>query len=63
MTDRKHQLDTVAVGSLLLCCLLWGLNQVAAKVALTQIPPLLQAGTRSLTAAALRRAVGPRPRH
>jgi len=53
MTDRKHQLDTVAVGSLLLCCLLWGLNQVAAKVALTQIPPLLQAGTRSLTAAAL----------
>ena len=53
MTDRKHHLDSVAVSSLLLCCLLWGLNQVAAKVALAEIPPLLQAGMRSLLAAEL----------
>ena len=53
MTDRKHHLDSVAVSSLLLCCLLWGLNQVAAKVALAEIPPLLQAGMRSLLAAVL----------
>lgn len=53
MTERKAQLDTVAIPSLLLCCALWGLNQVAAKVALAQIPPLLQAGARSLVAALL----------
>lgn len=53
MTERKAQLDTVAISSLLLCCALWGLNQVAAKVALAQIPPLLQAGMRSLVAAVL----------
>lgn len=51
--DRKHHLDAVAVASLLLCCVLWGLNQVAAKVALAEIPPLLQAAGRSLGAAVL----------
>ena len=53
MSERKHHLDGFAVGSLLLCCLLWGLNQVAAKFALAQLPPLAQAGARSLAAAAL----------
>lgn len=53
MSDRRAHLDTLAIGSLLLCCVLWGLNQVAAKVALTEIPPLVQAGMRSLVAAAL----------
>ncbi|MED5621572.1 DMT family transporter [Ideonella sp. BN130291] len=53
MNERKHHLDAVAVSSLLLCCLLWGLNQVAAKVALAEIPPLLQAGMRSLVAGGL----------
>ena len=31
MTQRKAQLDTLAVASLIGCCFLWGLNQVAAK--------------------------------
>ena len=53
MTDRQQRLDTVAVSSLLLCCLLWGLNQVAAKIGLAEIPPLLQAGLRSLAAGLL----------
>ncbi len=53
MTDRKSRLDAVAVASLVLCCALWGVNQVAAKVALAEIPPLLQAGARSLGAALL----------
>jgi drug/metabolite transporter (DMT)-like permease len=53
MTDRKQHLDSVAVSSLLLCCVLWGLAQVATKVALAQIPPLLQAGARSLAGAVL----------
>lgn len=51
--DRKHHLDSIAIASLLLCCVLWGLNQVAAKVALAEIPPLLQAAARSLGAAVL----------
>jgi drug/metabolite transporter (DMT)-like permease len=53
LDTRKTHLDAVAVGSLLLCCALWGLNQVAAKVALADIPPLTQAAARSLGAALL----------
>ncbi len=53
MTDRKPRLDGIAVGSLLLCCAVWGVNQVAAKVALAELPPLLQAGARSAGAALL----------
>lgn len=52
-SERKTHLDTLAVGSLLVCCVLWGLNQVAAKAALTEITPLWQAGLRSLGAAGL----------
>jgi drug/metabolite transporter (DMT)-like permease len=52
-TERKSHLDSFAVVSLLLCCVLWGLNQVAAKAALSEIGPLWQAGLRSLGAAAL----------
>lgn len=51
MSDRKTRLDGVAVASLLLCCVLWGVNQVAAKVAVAEIPPLLQAAARSAVAA------------
>lgn len=50
---RKTRLDGVAVAAVLACCVLWGLNQVAAKVALAEIPPLLQASLRSLGAAVL----------
>jgi drug/metabolite transporter (DMT)-like permease len=53
MTDRRQHLDALAVTCLLACCLLWGLNQVAAKVALAEVPPLLQAGARSGVAALL----------
>lgn len=53
MTERRTHLDAFALAVLLGCCTLWGLNQVAAKVALADIPPLLQAGVRSLGAAAL----------
>ena len=52
--DGRHlHLDTLAVLLLVLCCALWGLGQVAVKLALPQVPPLLQAGLRSLVAAAL----------
>jgi drug/metabolite transporter (DMT)-like permease len=53
MHERKTHLDILAVSSLLLCCVLWGLNQVAAKVTLAEIPPLLQASARSLGASLL----------
>lgn len=51
--DRKTHLDTLAVLLLLGCCAIWGSNQVSVKTALLQVPPLLQAGVRSLAAAAL----------
>ncbi len=51
--DRKTHLDALAVGLLLLCTALWGLGQVAAKVTLAEVPPLLQAAARSLGAAML----------
>jgi drug/metabolite transporter (DMT)-like permease len=51
--QRRERLDTRAVSLLLLCCVLWGLNQVAAKVALADVPPLTQAALRSLGAALL----------
>lgn len=53
MPERKGHLDTLAVTSLVVCCLLWGLNQVAAKAALPEVPPLWQATARSLGGAAL----------
>lgn len=52
-TDRKAHLDTLAVTSLVFCCFLWGLNQVAAKVAIAEVPPLAQAAVRSLGGAVL----------
>jgi drug/metabolite transporter (DMT)-like permease len=53
MTDRKDHLDVLAVGSLVFCCFLWGLNQVAAKAAMPEIPGLWQAAGRSIGGAAL----------
>lgn len=52
-TERKAALDSRAVGLLLLCCTLWGLNNVATKVALADFPPLTQAALRSTGAALL----------
>ncbi|MFG6467916.1 DMT family transporter [Roseateles sp. BYS87W] len=53
MTARQSHLAPSAIALLLLCCLLWGINQVAAKAALTEIGPLWQAGLRSAVAGAL----------
>ena len=53
MSDRKTHLDALAISLLVGCCVLWGFNQVATKVALVEIPPLLQASARSLGAALL----------
>jgi drug/metabolite transporter (DMT)-like permease len=53
MSDRHSHLDARAITLVVVCTALWGVNQVAAKVALAEIPPLLQAGVRSLGAALL----------
>lgn len=44
--DRRLRPGPRAVALVVLPCALWGLNQVAAKVALAEIPPLLQAAAR-----------------
>ena len=50
---RRERLDLLAIGLLIGCCALWGLNQVAAKAALADVPPLTQAALRSTGAALL----------
>ena len=50
-TERKTHLDPLAVGVLLTCCAIWGVAQVAAKLTLAEVPPLLQSGLRSAGAA------------
>lgn len=53
MTERKSHLDTLAVVSLVACSFLWGLNQVAAKAVMGEVPPLIQATVRSFGGVAL----------
>jgi drug/metabolite transporter (DMT)-like permease len=50
---RRSHLDAFAIGTLVLLCLTWGLNQVAAKLALPTFPPFVQVGLRSAGACAL----------
>lgn len=52
-SPRKDHLDLPAVTLLVLCCTIWGMNNVATKFALLDVPPLLQAALRSLGAAML----------
>lgn len=53
MTERRTTLDSRAIVLVVVCTALWGLNQVATKVSLAEIPPLMQASARSLGAALL----------
>jgi drug/metabolite transporter (DMT)-like permease len=53
MRERKSHLDAIAIASLIVCCFLWGLNQVAAKAALPEIGALWQAALRSAGATIL----------
>ncbi|WP_295638932.1 DMT family transporter [uncultured Methylibium sp.] len=50
---RAHRLDTRAVLALVLCCALWGLNQVAIKAVLPEVPALIQLAIRSVVALGL----------
>ncbi|RAU23769.1 EamA family transporter [Paramagnetospirillum kuznetsovii] len=53
MTQRHTHLDTLAMTLMVGLCAVWGLNQVAAKLANAGISPVLQAGLRSAGAAPL----------
>lgn len=53
MLPNSRPLDALAVATMTLLCLSWGFNQVAVKLALPEIPPLVQAAIRSAVAAAL----------
>ena len=46
-------LDASAYALMVGCCLLWGLQQVAVKVALPDVSPVMQGGIRSIVATAL----------
>lgn len=53
MTPPHTRLDTTAAATMVVLCALWGLNQVAIKVAIDGISPVMQAGLRSIGAVAL----------
>ncbi len=49
----KDRLDLLSVSLLILLCASWGMNQVAIKAAVTDIPPMFQGTVRSLGAGLL----------
>ena len=49
----KTELDRLAMGLMLLFCTIWGVQQVAIKLASEGISPLWQAGLRSIVATAI----------
>lgn len=52
-TATTRPLDTFAAVIVVMLCLSWGFNQVATKLAIQDIPPLLQGAIRSVVAAVL----------
>ncbi|NEX62927.1 DMT family transporter [Noviherbaspirillum galbum] len=53
MKMNRRPLDATAMLTLLVLCILWGLQQVAVKAVAPSVSPTLQLGLRSLVAAAL----------
>ena len=53
MTERRLQLDFLAVAMLLACCVFWGFQQVLVKATLPEAPPVLQASLRFMGATVL----------
>lgn len=50
---HKNELDRVAIGLMVLFCTIWGLQQVAIKLASAGISPVWQAGLRSIGASVI----------
>jgi drug/metabolite transporter (DMT)-like permease len=53
MPPQHNRLDATAATAMVVLCSLWALNQVMIKIAIAGIPPVLQAGLRSLGGAVL----------
>jgi drug/metabolite transporter (DMT)-like permease len=51
--QRKDHLDGLAVGILLVCCLVWGAQQVLVKATIAHMPPVLQGALRFVAATLL----------
>ena len=52
-SPSSRPLDALAIAVTIGLCVSWGFNNVAIKVAIHDIPPLIQSSTRSLLAAIL----------
>ena len=52
-SPQSRPLDALAITVTIALCLTWGFNQVAVKLAIHDIPPLIQSALRSLLAAIL----------
>ena len=52
-SPQSRPLDALAVTLTIALCLTWGFNQVAVKLAIHDIPPLIQSAARSVVAAIL----------
>jgi drug/metabolite transporter (DMT)-like permease len=52
-SSQSRPLDALAVTAMVVLCLTWGFNQVAIKLAIHDIPPLIQAVVRSMIAVLL----------
>ncbi|PIT83902.1 DMT family transporter [Limnohabitans sp. 15K] len=50
---RKDQLDGLAVGILLVCCMFWGFQQVLVKATVAELPPVFQSAVRGVGATLL----------
>ena len=53
LVSAERSLSPRAVALMLMLCLSWGFNQIAVKLALPDIPPLLQGTIRSIVALAV----------
>jgi drug/metabolite transporter (DMT)-like permease len=52
-SPQSRPLDALAITVMIVLCLTWGFNQVAIKIALPDVPPLIQAVVRSIISAIL----------
>mgnify|MGYP006369631091 FL=1 len=50
---RKDNLDALAVGILLVCCMFWGFQQVLVKATVAELPPVFQSAVRGVGATLL----------
>ena len=50
---RQENLDALAVGILLVCCLFWGFQQVMVKVTVAELPPVFVSAVRGVGATLL----------